>query len=95
MVQWVRDLALLPQWLWLLLGYGFDPFHTPWMWPKKTKRGGGGLLRGLNDIMDKKQWHRALATWCPINAATVMITVPGPWQVPRRRSCWASHHRCR
>lgn len=42
MVQWVRDLALLPQWLWLLLGYGFDPFHTPWMWPKKTKRGEGG-----------------------------------------------------
>ena len=37
--QWVKDLALSLQWLWVLLWLGFDPwpreFHMPWTQPKK------------------------------------------------------------
>ena len=42
MVQWVKDLALSPQWLGLLLWCHFDPqlrnFHLQCAWSKKTNK---------------------------------------------------------
>ena len=42
MVQQVKNLALSPQWLGLLLWCRFDPwpwnFHMSWAWPRKKKK---------------------------------------------------------
>ena len=48
MVQQVKDLALLLQWLGSVLLCGFDPWprkvHMPQVWPKKKEKNGSKIL---------------------------------------------------